>query len=206
MRRDEMRAINRRSLTKEQNVMVGNAEINSLINQSAKEFVRDLGGEEYTSDITTNSDGIATLPSGVVRLDRVVYDGTQLGKMYLADITADLDDVVTTKRYYPYGRTKIGTHVALNAGTLTVFYEGYDSLPSITSKLEADEGELPTPDDWDQGMIDWIAWRLLMRWEGQDAFLRARAHKADYEDFFARAKANADRSGDVDTTTSTRGY
>ena len=206
MERKEMRTIIQRGIPADQAKLAGRVEINSLINQGAKLLMRAFGGVVTTEDLTTDSDGLATLPATLTRLLRVVYDGKQLGKMDLNDITSNLNNVTTTKYYYPSGRTKIGTFALVSNATLTVHYEAPDSLPSITGTDSTSEGDLPTPDDWDQALINWVLWNLLMRMSSREAITRARLHKEDYQEFFNDAKTNIGRSSDVDTLPNLRSY
>ena len=86
MDRTELRAIERRLLSPEQSTATGDVEMNAVINQGITELTRDLGGVMQDTDLTTDADGLATLPTALIRLKRVIYDGDQLGKCDLNDI------------------------------------------------------------------------------------------------------------------------
>ena len=86
MERAELRAIGRRVLTPEQSAMVSDIEFNSIINQGIVELSREAGGIMKETALTTDGDGIADLPSDLLRIHRLVYESTQMAQIDINDI------------------------------------------------------------------------------------------------------------------------
>ncbi len=86
MDRTEMRAVIRRMLTPEQSGLLTDLEINSIINQGLAEMAKEVGGENTSATLTTDADGFATLPTDIIEIFRMEYDGTRMGRISFDEI------------------------------------------------------------------------------------------------------------------------
>ena len=93
MDRGEMRTLVRRRMTPEQNEMLTDPEINSMINQGIVELSKELGGEMTTGSLNfaTLADGTVALPDDCLRIERVDNDGVRVARINMDEIP-DLND------------------------------------------------------------------------------------------------------------------
>jgi len=68
-------------LTQDENNIVHNAELNSLVNQGIVELAKELGGEVTSSTISTDADGFGDLPSDILQIYRLEYDGVRMSRI-----------------------------------------------------------------------------------------------------------------------------
>jgi len=89
MDRKEVRTIIRRMLTPDENVLVADYELNSMIRQGLIELFTELGGELYEEDVTTDADGygdLTDLTNELLRIVRVELDGVRVNRISLDEI------------------------------------------------------------------------------------------------------------------------
>ena len=88
MTRLEMMTIIRERLPEQLNMRVGDAQLRSLVNQAMRGMtIYTRQGEETSDDLTVGSDGTVTLPTALIRLTRVEYNGNQVKKTSMGAIT-----------------------------------------------------------------------------------------------------------------------
>jgi hypothetical protein len=93
MTRVEMMTIVRGRLPEAVNQNLGDAELRSMINQASRALtIYTRQGEETASDLTVDADGCVAVPSTLIRLTRVEYNGNQIKKTSMAAII-DLEGV-----------------------------------------------------------------------------------------------------------------
>lgn len=164
MTRQEYRTIIRHRFSDEENSALGDAEINSLINQAVRKLCVKIEGQMATSTLTAAADGFCTLPAGVIRLRRVEYNGSRMGRtdfQSLLDRTgADSEWCDVGSYYYMHGTKQIGTFEPVAVGASIVIY--YETYPTNLSLDSADDTvEVDAPVEWEQAIIDFCVWKAI---------------------------------------------
>lgn len=104
-----------------------------------------------------------------------------------------VDSISETEVWFRPARGTIGTYYPLPSGTLTIVYEGVPDLPDIDATDDTSEGDLPIPVDWEQALLDYVAWRMLQRVAIRDRNLWL-PFQQQYE-MFKRRAANNNQQG-----------
>jgi hypothetical protein len=101
-----------------------------------------------------------------------------------------LKDIAETGSFwFPYGRTAIGTYKQVATGSLTCHYEKTPTQLGLATTADTD---IDIPKDWEQALLDFVAWRIFERVDKLDR-KRAAYHRDQYLHWVKRAAPRAER-------------